>query len=84
MPNNYRVIGAMVIVVGLYMVLWGKSKDQMSSDSSNNTTKDEIPISGDELQMATQTTTPISNQDFVVLDLNKGAVSSQSSKKNPQ
>ncbi|TYH67882.1 hypothetical protein ES332_D06G219700v1 [Gossypium tomentosum] len=78
-----RVIGAMVIVVGLYMVLWGKSKDQISSDSSNNT-KDEIPISGDELQMATQTTTPISNQDFVVLDLNKGAVSNQSSKNNPK
>ncbi|PPR91433.1 hypothetical protein GOBAR_AA29246 [Gossypium barbadense] len=30
-----RVIGAMMIVVGLYMVLWGKSKDQISSDSSN-------------------------------------------------
>lgn len=80
-----RVIGAMVIVVGLYMVLWGKSKDQISSDSSNNNTKDEIPISGDELQMATQTTTtPISNQDFVVLDLNKGDVSNQSSKNNPK
>ncbi|CAN6697218.1 unnamed protein product [Malus baccata var. baccata] len=27
-----RVIGAMVIVIGLYMVLWGKSKDQLPSE----------------------------------------------------
>ncbi|KAJ4719831.1 WAT1-related protein [Melia azedarach] len=36
-----RVIGAIVIVIGLYLVLWGKSKDQkiqnpISNSSSNN------------------------------------------------
>ncbi|KAK8629681.1 hypothetical protein V6N13_078514 [Hibiscus sabdariffa] len=67
-----RVIGAIVIVVGLYMVLWGTSKDQKVSSDSNTTTKEQIPISG-ETQMATTngTTTPISNQDFVALDLIK-------------
>ncbi|GMN57268.1 hypothetical protein TIFTF001_026376 [Ficus carica] len=29
------VIGAVLIVVGIYMVLWGKSKDQLPCDSSN-------------------------------------------------
>lgn len=31
-----RVIGAMVIVIGLYMVLWGKSKDQLPSESEKD------------------------------------------------
>lgn len=31
-----RVIGAMVIVIGLYMVLWGKSKDQIPSESEKD------------------------------------------------
>ncbi|KAK7814683.1 hypothetical protein CFP56_002711 [Quercus suber] len=30
-----RVIGAIVIAMGLYMVLWGKSKDQQRSKSDN-------------------------------------------------
>ncbi|KAL1806066.1 hypothetical protein ACET3Z_029134 [Daucus carota] len=30
-----RVIGAIVIVIGLYLVLWGKSKDQCSSKYDN-------------------------------------------------
>ncbi|KAL5569136.1 hypothetical protein UlMin_025711 [Ulmus minor] len=30
-----RVLGAIIIVLGLYMVLWGKSKDQLSSEASN-------------------------------------------------
>ncbi|KAL4367755.1 hypothetical protein GQ457_05G032280 [Hibiscus cannabinus] len=65
-----RVIGAMVIVVGLYLVLWGKSKDEkVSSDSDNTTKEQQIPISG-ESEMATTNET-ISNQDFVALDLNK-------------
>ncbi|KAK8612295.1 hypothetical protein V6N13_092411 [Hibiscus sabdariffa] len=41
-----RVIGAMVIVVGLYLVLWGKSKDEkVSSDSDNTTKEQQTPIS---------------------------------------
>ncbi|KAF3960252.1 hypothetical protein CMV_015018 [Castanea mollissima] len=31
-----RVIGAVVIIVGLYLVLWGKSKDQLESTSDSN------------------------------------------------
>nr|GMD57565.1 WAT1-related protein At2g39510-like isoform X2 [Ipomoea batatas] len=31
-----RVLGAVVIVVGLGLVLWGKSKDQTSSDNDHN------------------------------------------------
>ncbi|KAH0979774.1 hypothetical protein GBA52_006951 [Prunus armeniaca] len=31
-----RVIGAMVIVIGLYMVLWGKSKDRIPSESEKD------------------------------------------------
>ncbi|XP_044507232.1 WAT1-related protein At5g13670-like [Mangifera indica] len=30
-----RVLGAVVIIIGLYMVLWGKSKDQRRSNSQN-------------------------------------------------
>lgn len=30
-----RVIGAAVIVIGLYMVLWGKSKEHRRSKSQN-------------------------------------------------
>ncbi|KAK4750212.1 hypothetical protein SAY87_027661 [Trapa incisa] len=30
-----RIIGALVIVTGLYMVLWGKSKDEIESPSDN-------------------------------------------------
>lgn len=30
-----RVIGAIVIIGGLYLVLWGKSKDEISSSSSS-------------------------------------------------
>ncbi|XP_039016392.1 WAT1-related protein At2g39510-like [Hibiscus syriacus] len=67
-----RVIGAIVIVVGLYLVLWGKSKDQKMSSDSTDDTKEQTPIGG-ETQMATtnEATTPISNQDFVALDLSK-------------
>ncbi|KAK3232225.1 hypothetical protein Dsin_004106 [Dipteronia sinensis] len=31
-----RIIGAIVIVTGLYFVLWGKSKDQLPHSKSNN------------------------------------------------
>ncbi|EOY18239.1 Nodulin MtN21 /EamA-like transporter family protein, putative [Theobroma cacao] len=63
-----RVIGVIVIVVGLYLVLWGKSKDQHSSDSDSNKAA-AAPRSGE--QMATignETAAVTSNQDFVLLD----------------
>ncbi|KAK2987774.1 hypothetical protein RJ640_030664 [Escallonia rubra] len=31
-----RVLGAIVIAVGLYLVIWGKAKDQISSDSGKD------------------------------------------------
>lgn len=30
----YRILGAIIIVLGLYLVVWGKSKDYKSSTSS--------------------------------------------------
>lgn len=32
----YRVFGAFVIVVGLYLVIWGKSRDTKPSSNQNN------------------------------------------------
>ncbi|KAI9157264.1 hypothetical protein LWI28_019500 [Acer negundo] len=32
----FRIIGAIVIVIGLYLVLWGKSKDQLPPSKSDN------------------------------------------------
>ncbi|XVE99519.1 hypothetical protein REPUB_Repub03eG0206000 [Reevesia pubescens] len=73
-----RVIGAVVIVLGLYLVLWGKNKDQMSSDSD---TKKETPSSGE--TMATNNeTAETSNQDFVLLDVTKVTVADESVKEN--
>nr|XP_043634923.1 WAT1-related protein At2g39510-like [Erigeron canadensis] len=45
-----RVVGAMVIVIGLYLIIWGKSKDASLSDSRNN-----------EIEVATQETIPDKN-----------------------
>lgn len=35
MPCFYRVIGAIVIIAGLYLVVWGKSKDYNSATPIN-------------------------------------------------
>ncbi|KAL4333039.1 hypothetical protein GQ457_07G018220 [Hibiscus cannabinus] len=64
-----RVLGAVVIVAGLYMVLWGKSKDQQSSGENF-----EIHASNDDKMVDDHYTTPVSDQDFVVLDLNNTKV----------
>ncbi|XVF75378.1 hypothetical protein PTKIN_Ptkin13bG0183500 [Pterospermum kingtungense] len=66
-----RVIGAMVIVVGLYLVLWGKSKDQVSSDSD---TAKAAPSGGEPMATTTQAAETCSNQDFVVLDVCRARV----------
>ncbi|XP_022743180.1 WAT1-related protein At2g39510-like isoform X1 [Durio zibethinus] len=63
-----RVIGAIVIVVGLYLVLWGKSKDQLSSDSDTNI---KAAPSSDEQMATTSETAGTSNQDFVLLDISR-------------
>nr|GMD52866.1 WAT1-related protein At2g39510-like [Ipomoea batatas] len=37
----FRVLGAVVIFIGLYLVIWGKSKDQTSPNNDQN---DALPI----------------------------------------
>ncbi|KAH0455886.1 hypothetical protein IEQ34_015918 [Dendrobium chrysotoxum] len=42
-----RVIGAAIIVVGLYFLIWGKSNDHLASSSSNGAKKevtDQLPV----------------------------------------
>ncbi|KAK8593295.1 hypothetical protein V6N13_043100 [Hibiscus sabdariffa] len=60
-----RVIGAIVIVIGLYLVLWGKSQDQPLSNLSIETKEP------NDLKMisAIDGVTKVSNQELVVLDL---------------
>jgi hypothetical protein len=37
LPNSYRLIGATIIVFGLYALIWGKNKDHVNgSDAENN------------------------------------------------
>ncbi|OMO96960.1 Drug/metabolite transporter [Corchorus olitorius] len=70
-----RVIGAIVIVIGLYLVLWGKSKDQPSSTNPNI----DIEASKDQKVMIANAMDHEmikvgSNQDFVALDLTSNKV----------
>ncbi|KAI5575064.1 hypothetical protein POPTR_010G209200v4 [Populus trichocarpa] len=63
-----RVFGAVVIVTGLYLVLWGKSKDEPPSNSSND---HKVAASATQMATKTQERTETLNQDFVALDLTK-------------
>nr|KJB60665.1 hypothetical protein B456_009G318300 [Gossypium raimondii] len=69
-----RIIGAIVIVIGLYMVLWGKSKDQCSSNQNIK-----VEEASNDLKMIViddHQTSITSDQDFVVvLDLTCNKVS---------
>ncbi|GAV76067.1 EamA domain-containing protein [Cephalotus follicularis] len=61
-----RVIGAAFIVVGLYLTVWGKSRDRPESAS------DIDKVTPTDQQMATiNERTGISNQEFVALDVAK-------------
>ncbi|CAK7325636.1 unnamed protein product [Dovyalis caffra] len=62
-----RVIGAVVIVSGLYLVLWGKSKDEPLSNSSN----DEVAGSATQIDTKMQERTESLNQEFVAIDLSR-------------
>ncbi|KAM7499240.1 hypothetical protein LguiA_023654 [Lonicera macranthoides] len=53
------VVGAIVIVVGLYLVIWGKSKDQNASDYSDKD-KEVLPVD----QPHQQQMTPTSNSSM--------------------
>ncbi|KAM4104548.1 hypothetical protein ACJW30_06G166500 [Castanea mollissima] len=59
-----RIIGAIVIVAGLYMVLWGKRKDQLGSRSDNDRV---VPTTQNMATMNERTTT--SKQKFVAIDV---------------
>lgn len=62
-----RVIGAVVIVTGLYLVLWGKSKDQPPSDSSDDKAEAIVTQTATEMQERTETV----DQEFVAIDITK-------------
>ncbi|EEF33950.1 WAT1-related protein At2g39510 [Ricinus communis] len=62
-----RVLGALVIVIGLYLVLWGKSKDQSPSTSNND---DKVEVTTSEMDTMNERI-GASDQDFVAIDLNK-------------
>lgn len=62
--NVFRIIGAIVIVAGLYMVLWGKSKDQLGSRSDNDRV---VPTTQNMATMNERTKT--SKQKFVAIDV---------------
>ncbi|KAJ9175678.1 hypothetical protein P3X46_014211 [Hevea brasiliensis] len=61
-----RVIGASAIVIGLYLVLWGKSKDQSPLTSTN----DKVAATASEMDTINESL-ETSNQEFVAIDVIK-------------
>ncbi|KAJ9175677.1 hypothetical protein P3X46_014210 [Hevea brasiliensis] len=61
-----RVIGALAIVIGLYLVLWGKSKDQSPLTSTN----DKVAATTAEMDTINESF-ETSNQEFVAIDVIK-------------
>ncbi|PON62316.1 Plant-drug/metabolite exporter [Trema orientale] len=61
-----RVIGAVVIVVGLYMVLWGKSKDKPPSEPMEQVSAPRIE---EHVITDSETTTKIPNEEPVVIEV---------------
>ncbi|EXB65301.1 Auxin-induced protein 5NG4 [Morus notabilis] len=57
-----RIIGAIIIIVGLYLVLWGKSKDERQSESSEKVSEP----STDENMTEKNETTKNPNRELVV------------------
>ncbi|KAG2723692.1 hypothetical protein I3760_02G181300 [Carya illinoinensis] len=64
-----RVIGAVVIVVGLYLVLWGKSKDQ--GDQTMSESNKVLPTTQNAAIMEEISIKTTSNQEFVAIDGSK-------------
>ncbi|CAK9323751.1 unnamed protein product [Citrullus colocynthis] len=68
-----RIVGAVVIIIGLYLVLWGKTKDQPSilkSECDKITPCEQQMITAND--EASKTTMPVrSSQEFVALDVEK-------------
>lgn len=62
--NNYlcRIVGAIVIILGLYMVVWGKTKDYKSSSIEEQETP--VNQSGD-ANNGIRATTIINDEDII-------------------
>lgn len=52
-----RVIGALVIVVGLYALVWGKAKDEMGQDSEDDEKNPglKLPVAASDIEIPTRT-----------------------------
>lgn len=74
-----RLIGAIIIVVGVYLVLWGKTKGKLSYNSDTK----EAPSSCEQMANASATA-EASNQNFVVLDVSKEAAAADESVEEKQ
>ncbi|XP_023545346.1 WAT1-related protein At2g39510-like [Cucurbita pepo subsp. pepo] len=65
-----RIVGAVVIITGLYLVLWGKSKDQLlvkpESDKISSGKQQMTATTGEEGSKSVQ-----SSQEFTALDVGK-------------
>ncbi|EXB65303.1 hypothetical protein L484_025382 [Morus notabilis] len=68
------VIGAILIVVGLYMVLCGKSKDHLLSESSNQV----LETRNEHYLTVLSEDKKISSQEFVAIDGTRGRTRNES------
>ncbi|PON75297.1 Plant-drug/metabolite exporter [Parasponia andersonii] len=68
-----KVIGAVIIVVGLYMVLWGKSKEYLPSE-----TCEKVLALTDEHITAMDENMKISKQELVAIDCTRGRLGKES------
>ncbi|PON91448.1 Plant-drug/metabolite exporter [Trema orientale] len=68
-----KVIGAVIIVLGLYMVLWGKSKDYLLSETS-----EKVLAPTDEHITAMDENMKISKQELVAIDCTRGRLGKES------
>lgn len=61
----YRVIGAIIVVAGLYLVVWGKSKDYASSSTSID---EKIPSAAEQVA-ADSNIEESSDHEAIIIDM---------------
>lgn len=66
----YRILGAIIIVAGLYLVVWGKSKDYNSPTPSNN----EQTAPAKQITHAGGTGNENFNHEVVTIDMSGGEI----------
>jgi hypothetical protein len=66
----YRILGAIIIVAGLYLVVWGKSKDYKSPTPSN----DEQTAPAKQITHAGSTGNEKFNHEVVTIDMSGGEI----------